>query len=109
MAFEVLFGRTSFKRLLSVWLKIHPSRSGDRSGNVEVTGSSCATACCKQAYAFLVDTDDTYFRNYGNIPDPSSSGGNKRTGSDRSGSNCIDYTRYPNVDRTRVPERLRYY
>ena len=89
--------------------RTHPSGSDDPSDSGGLAGKNCATACCKQAFAFLVDTDDTYFRSYGNIPGPSSSEGNKRTDSDRSGSNCIGYMRYPNVDRMRVPERLRYY
>ena len=89
--------------------RIRPSGSDDPSDSDVLAGRNCATACCKQAYAFPVGTDDTYFRSYGNIPGPSSSAGNKRTDSDRSGSNCIGYMRYPNVDRMRVPERLRYY
>jgi hypothetical protein len=89
--------------------RIHPSGSDDPNDSDVLEGRNCATACCKQAFAFLVDTDDTYFRNSDNSPGPSNSEGNKRMDSDRSGSNCIGYMRYPNVDRTRVPERRHYY
>ena len=89
--------------------RIHPSGSDDPSDSDVLAGRNCATACCKQVFAFLVGTDDTYFRNSGNIPVPSSSEGNKRMDSDKSGSNCIGYMRYPNVGHMRVPERQRYY